>query len=195
MLTAGIRDAFEKHRDTLLAIDGVTPLTRASAAGAGATASRPVVAMADAKRFLASAALATEAFGPFTLVILTEDIEEMCACARALPGQLTATLHGTDADLAIAGPLIALAERFAGRLIVNGSPTGVEVSPAMHHGGPYPATTDVRFTSVGTAAILRFARPVCYQGFAEAWLPVELRNANPTGILRTVNGELTRDAI
>jgi NADP-dependent aldehyde dehydrogenase len=196
MLTAGIRNAFETQRNALLAIEGVTEVARASSAAAtGATASGPLVAMTDAKEFLANAVLAAEVFGPLTLVILTEDIEEMCACADALQGQLTATLHGTDRDLEGAGTLIAAAERFAGRLVVNGFPTGVEVSPAMHHGGPYPATTDVRFTSVGTAAILRFARPVCYQGFAEHLLPVELRNANPAGILRTVNGELTRDAV
>ena len=80
-------------------------------------------------------------------------------------------------------------------MLVNGFPTGVEVSPAMHHGGPYPATTDVRFTSVGTAAILRFARPVCYQGFPDALLPAELKNANPRNILRTVNGAPTRDRL
>lgn len=195
MLTAGIRNAFETQRDALLAIDGVTEVARASAAATGATASGPLVAMTDAKEFLTNAALAAEVFGPLTLVISTEDVEEMCACAAALEGQLTATLHGTDRDLESAGTLIAAAERFAGRVLVNGFPTGVEVSPAMHHGGPYPATTDVRFTSVGTAAILRFARPVCYQGFAEHMLPVELRDSNPAGILRTVNGELTRDAV
>ena len=86
------------------------------------------------------------------LVIGCEDADEMVACAKALDGQLTATLHGTEADLAAAGTLLEAAESRAGRVLVNGFPTGVEVSPAMHHGGPYPATTDVRFTSVGTAA-------------------------------------------
>jgi NADP-dependent aldehyde dehydrogenase len=82
----------------------------------------------------------------------------------------------------------------AGRLVLNGFPTGVEVCPAMHHGGPSPATTDARFTSVGTAAMLRFARPVCYQGFSDALLPPELQAANPRGVMRLVDGRLTREA-
>jgi 2,5-dioxopentanoate dehydrogenase len=115
--------------------------------------------------------------------------------AAALEGQLTATIHGTDEDLAGAGELIAVLERKAGRLIVNGFPTGVEVCPAMHHGGPYPATTDERFTSVGTAAIARWARPVCYQNFPAAALPAELADANPLGAMRLVNGTLTRNGV
>jgi 2,5-dioxopentanoate dehydrogenase len=196
MLTAGILGAFERRRDELTGIDGVSEIAAARAAGADvATQARPSVASTDAAHFLAQPSLAAEVFGPFTLVIGCQDADEMLACANALEGQLTATLHGTDADLADAGALIQAAESGAGRVIINGFPTGVEVSPAMSHGGPYPATTDVRFTSVGTAAILRFARPVCYQGFPDVLLPDELKNANPRGILRTVNGELTRDAV
>ncbi len=104
-------------------------------------------------------------------------------------------MHGTEADLAQATDLLDAAAQVAGRVIINGFPTGVEVSPAMNHGGPYPATSDARFTSVGTAALLRFVRPVCYQGFADALLPAELRNANPRGILRLVNSAFTRDVI
>jgi alpha-ketoglutaric semialdehyde dehydrogenase len=122
-------------------------------------------------------------------------LDQMAACARAMEGQLTATLHATDADLANAAELIDAAEQFAGRLIINAFPTGVEVCPAMNHGGPYPATTDARYTSVGTAAMLRFARPVCYQGFTDALLPDALKDANPNNIQRMVNGELTRAAI
>jgi NADP-dependent aldehyde dehydrogenase len=117
----------------------------------------------------------------------------MLALARSLPGHLTATVHGTERDLAAAGELLAVLRDKAGRLIVNGFPTGVEVSPAMQHGGPYPATTDSRFTSVGTAAILRFARPVCYQGFPDAALPDELKDGNPLGIWRLVDGHRTQE--
>jgi NADP-dependent aldehyde dehydrogenase len=196
MLTADILGAFERSRDALLSINDVNEIATAPATATNAaTQARPSLASTDAQLFLAHPELATEAFGPFTIVITVADMDEMIACANALEGQLTATLHGTDADLSSAGTLIEAAENFAGRLIINGFPTGVEVSPAMNHGGPYPATTDVRFTSVGTAAMLRFARPVCYQDFADTLLPVELRNANPTGILRTVNGVLTRDAV
>jgi alpha-ketoglutaric semialdehyde dehydrogenase len=176
-------------------VAGVKTVAQSSApVGTGAQA-QPSVAVTDAARFLAHPELATEAFGPFTLVILADDIAQMVACTRALEGQLTATFQAPEADLAGAGELLDAAERSAGRVIINGFPTGVEVCHAMNHGGPYPATTDVRFTSVGTAAILRFARPVCYQGYTDAQLPPELRNANPRNIQRLVNGELTRKAI
>ena len=121
--------------------------------------------------------------------------EELLALARSLEGQLTATLHGTDRDLAAFADLIAILERKAGRLIVNGFPTGVEVCHAMVHGGPYPATSDSRATSVGTYSIYRFARPVCYQDFPQAALPDELKNQNPLGIWRMVDGNYKRDAL
>ena len=114
---------------------------------------------------------------------------EAAAAARTLEGQLTATVHGTPEDLGQAQPLLRLLERKAGRLIVNGFPTGVEVCPSMHHGGPYPSTTDVRFTSVGTAALYRFVRPICYQDFPPALLPDALKDENPLGIWRLVNGK------
>jgi NADP-dependent aldehyde dehydrogenase len=98
----------------------------------------------------------------------------MLQVARRLEGSLTATLHGTEDDLRGNGALLAVLTRKAGRLVFNGFPTGVEVCAAMHHGGPYPATTDARFTSVGTAAIARFARPICYQDFPAEFLPPEL---------------------
>jgi alpha-ketoglutaric semialdehyde dehydrogenase len=196
MLTAGIRAAFERARGDVTAVDGVREVASSSAAPArGTTSGSPSVALTSAAEFLAERALTKEVFGPFALVIGCNDADEMLACANALDGQLAATLHGTEADLAAAAALLEAVENRAGRVIINGFPTGVEVSPAMHHGGPYPATTDVRFTSVGTAAILRFARPVCYQGFADTLLPPELKNANPRNLLRTVNGALTRDRL
>jgi 2,5-dioxopentanoate dehydrogenase len=120
---------------------------------------------------------------------------ELLETAQTLDGTLTATIHGTAEELAKHRELIDVLSRKAGRLIFNGYPTGVEVGHAMQHGGPYPATTDERFTSVGTAAIYRFARPVCYQSFPEQLLPPELQNANPRNIWRRVNGQLTRDAV
>ncbi len=194
MLTSDIHAAFETERDHLMAVEGVTCIAKA-AASAGAMQVRPSIAMTDARHFLARPELATEAFGPFALVILADNMGEMVACAQALEGQLTATFHATAADLGQAAVLLAAAERCAGRVVINGFPTGVEVSPAMNHGGPYPATTDVRHTSVGTAAMLRFARPHCYQGYPDALLPPALRNANPLEIQRLVDGRLTREAI
>lgn len=196
LLGTDIRKAFEANRGQVLGIEGVRVLAESAAASeAGRVAARPSVAVTDARRFIAAPQLATEAFGPFTLVVLADDMQQLLACVRALPGQLTATVHGTDADLAGAVELFDAAAQCAGRVIVNGFPTGVEVCAAMNHGGPYPATSDARHTSVGTAALLRFVRPVCYQGFADALLPPELRDTNPRGILRLVDGQFTRDAV
>jgi alpha-ketoglutaric semialdehyde dehydrogenase len=153
------------------------------------------VSTASAQTFIKDHALSTEAFGPFTLVVLADSLDEFTACARALEGQLTASVHGNAADFGAARALFAILEQKAGRVLLNGFPTGVEVCPAMNHGGPYPATTDVRFTSVGTAAMLRFARPICYQGLADELLPEALKNKNPLGLLRLVNGAPTRDSI
>ncbi len=196
MLTPGIKAAFVKNHDKVTASAGVTRLAAASAApDAKQTQGQPSIALTTAADFLQNPALATETFGPFTLVVVGETADELTACARALEGQLTATIHGTAGDLAGAGPLVALLEQKAGRVLVNGFPTGVEVSPAMNHGGPSPATSDPRYTSVGTAALLRFARPVCYQNFPESLLPEALRSANPLGVMRLVNGVLTREKV
>jgi NADP-dependent aldehyde dehydrogenase len=196
MLTSGIRDAFLQNRDKVTAVAGVQPLASGgTGADAKKTEAQPSVASTTAEKFVMHPVLATEAFGPFTLVVLADDLKQLAACATALEGQLTASVHGTPAELTAARPLFAALEQRAGRVLVNGFPTGVEVCPAMNHGGPYPATTDVRFTSVGTAAMLRFARPVCYQGFSDDLLPDALKNANPLGLMRQVNGKLTREAL
>ena len=149
----------------------------------------------SAENFIGHPELGTETFGPFALIVKCRNGAEMLSCASALDGQLTATLHGTAADLDQAKALIELLGQKAGRLLVNGFPTGVEVSPAMNHGGPSPATSDVRFTSVGTAELLRFARPLCYQNFPAEHLPAALQDANPLGIMRQVNSTLTRDPL
>jgi NADP-dependent aldehyde dehydrogenase len=155
----------------------------------------PVVFQIKGSEFLADHSLAGEIFGPTTVVIRYKDNKELVQLVSALHGQLTATLHGTEGDIAAFGDLIAALERKAGRLVLNGFPTGVEVCHAMVHGGPYPATADSRFTSVGTMAIYRFARPVCFQDFPQAALPEELKDGNPLGIMRLVNGVQTRDTV
>lgn len=139
--------------------------------------------------------LVEELFGPTALIVRCNSAEEMLNFAGNMPGQLTATLQGTDEDLSQLSPLVEAVQARVGRVIFNGFPTGVEVSHAMMHGGPYPATSDTRFTSVGTLAIHRFARPVCFQNFPDEALPEELQDANPVGILRLVNGQATRDKI
>jgi alpha-ketoglutaric semialdehyde dehydrogenase len=121
--------------------------------------------------------------------------EDVLEAARALQGHLTATVHGTPNDLDEYGDLLSILATKAGRVIVSGMPTGVEVSPAMHHGGPWPAATDPRATSVGTAAILRFARPVCYQNVPEGALPEPIQSANPRKLWRLVDGQRTREGL
>jgi len=139
--------------------------------------------------------LAEELFGPSTLIVRYDDRMQLLRFAEGLEGHLTATVHGTDQDLREFADLIEVLETKVGRLVFNGYPTGVEVCHAMVHGGPYPSTSDARFTSVGTQAILRFARPVCFQNFPDTALPPELQDGNPVGIWRTVNGQLSREVL
>lgn len=127
--------------------------------------------------------------GPSTLVVACGSRDDLLAAARPWEGQLTATIHGTPEDLAAHRDLLAILEAKAGRLIFNGFPTGGEVCHAMNHGGPCPATGDGRSTSVGTRAITRFARPVCYQNFPGAVLPDALKDANPLGLRRLRDGK------
>jgi alpha-ketoglutaric semialdehyde dehydrogenase len=151
--------------------------------------------VAKAKEFRENHLLQEEIFGPATLLIECENEAEVLKTIESLPGQLTATVHLTpDEEESSRAFLEAFTEK-AGRVLLNGYPTGVEVCPSMQHGGPYPAATDSRFTSVGTAAILRFARPVCFQNFAEKLLPAELQNANKLRIWRQINGRLTKDDV
>ncbi|MHB8755276.1 MAG: aldehyde dehydrogenase (NADP(+)) [Candidatus Acidiferrales bacterium] len=149
----------------------------------------------DATAFLQNADLQAEIFGPATLLVRQGSREELLAIAHALDGHLTATIHGTEDDLREFAELVAILETKVGRLIFNGYPTGLEVCHAMVHGGPYPATSDGRSTSVGTQAIYRFARPVCYQDFPDPSLPDELKNENPLGIWRFVDGQMTRGGL
>jgi NADP-dependent aldehyde dehydrogenase len=151
--------------------------------------------VAKAKEFRENHLLQEEIFGPATLLVECENEAEVLKTIESLPGQLTATVHLTpDEEESSRAFLEAFVEK-AGRVLLNGYPTGVEVCPSVQHGGPYPATTDSRFTSVGTAAILRFARPVCFQNFAEKLLPAELQNANKLRIWRQINGRLTKDDV
>lgn len=167
----------------------------AQKAGAGAVDVLPVLFEVKGDDLVGDPHLAKEIFGPSTLIIRYGDRHQLTELASSLEGQLTATLHGTDADITAFADLISILEGKAGRLIVNGFPTGVEVCHAMIHGGPYPATSDSRHTSVGTQAIYRFVRPVCYQDFPQLALPDELKNENPLGILRLVDGEFTREPV
>lgn len=176
MLSAGIRDAFERSVRHVHDIGAVRTTIAASPSGEGQHRVRPHLFEAPAAELAKHEELLHEIFGPATILVRCQSVTEMTAFVRRMEGSLTATVHGTSADLEEYRSTISLLETKAGRLIFNGFPTGVEVCAAMQHGGPYPATTDARFTSVGTAAIQRFARPVCYQDCPEALLPPELRD-------------------
>jgi 2,5-dioxopentanoate dehydrogenase len=149
----------------------------------------------DSKTFRLDHTLHQEIFGPATLLVRCKSTEDLIGLASELEGQLTATVHAEPEESALAQSLVNKLQEKVGRIVWNGYPTGVEVAPSMHHGGPYPATTDSRFTSVGTAAIQRFAKPICYQNFPHDLLPSELQNTNTRKIWRLVNGTLSKEDI
>jgi NADP-dependent aldehyde dehydrogenase len=155
----------------------------------------PTIASASAQAFFNNPILHHEVFGPFSIVIRCKDANEMSEVAKHIEGQLTATLMATDEDVRNHTDLVENVKNICGRLIINGVPTGVEVCLSMQHGGPFPATTDSRFTSVGADGIKRFARPICFQNWSNDLLPDELKNENPLKIWRTVNNEITKAAI
>ena len=157
--------------------------------------SAPALLRVNAHRFIESRELREEMFGPASIVVGAGDGAELERVAEALEGQLTASIHGTAAELHEHQRLVDILQRKVGRLLFNGYPTGVEVGHAMQHGGPYPASTDSRSTSVGSAAISRFARPLCFQNFPDDSLPDALRNGNPLGIWRLLDGARSRDGV
>lgn len=191
MLNRGIQRAFVEGTAQLGGAAGVATLAHGQENNAGYRGVAQLFG-ARAEKFLQQDELEEEVFGPSTIVFTAAAKEELLAAARKLRGHLTASLFGTEADLDEYTELIDILDRKVGRLIVNNFPTGVEVGYAMVHGGPFPATTDSRSTSVGTAAIRRFTRPVCYQNFPQRLLPAALRDDNPLNIYRLVNGKLTR---
>jgi len=193
MLNAGTLRSYAQGVAQLKAHPGIRHLAGAEQPAGQACAQ---LFQADAELLLnGEPLLQEEVFGPATVLVEVADRSELLAALAALGGQLTATLIGEPAELAEASDLVALLEHKAGRLLINGYPTGVEVCEAMVHGGPYPATSDSRGTSVGTLAIDRFLRPVCYQNFPQALLPEALRDSNPLALLRLVDGQPRRDPL
>ena len=194
MLTAGIATKYKDavlqrlHENRAQSIAGTAPGALASNASCF-----PMLFEVSLPEFLKEESLEEEIFGPTTLLVRYGSEDELLVAAGQLHGHLTATIHGTEEDLSNSSELVRVLEGKVGRILFNGFPTGVEVCHAMVHGGPFPATADGRSTSVGTRAILRFARPVCYQDFPDASLPPELQQTNPLRIMRMVNGDLGRD--
>ncbi|SDJ11574.1 aldehyde dehydrogenase (NADP(+)) [Aliiruegeria lutimaris] len=171
MLTEGIAGSYHSGADRMAEAASVRSVLKTECTGRTAT---PFLFSTTAEDFLANHDLAEEVFGPLGLIVIARDAEERLEVARSIVGQLTCTIHMDDADLPAAQSLMPILERKAGRLLVNGFPTGVEVSDTMVHGGPYPASTNFGATSVGTLSIRRFLRPVCYQNFPDGLLPVDL---------------------
>ncbi|HYJ91231.1 MAG TPA: aldehyde dehydrogenase family protein, partial [Pyrinomonadaceae bacterium] len=186
LLSAGIQTSYKKgseHRR-----GEVNKFTEQEAGELPGFSVNPSVFETTAIQYLDRPDLNEEIFGPTTLLITANERDELLKIAASLEGQLTASVHGTKEDLLEYVDLIRVLENKVGRLIFNGFSTGVEVCPSMVHGGPYPATSDGRSTAVGTRAIRRFCRLICYQNFPDAALPEELRESNPLGISRLVDG-------
>lgn len=191
MLTPGIRKSFVANTTARAQQTGVKILAKGNATSLCSAA--PVWFETGAREFLGNHALSSEIFGPSSLVVWCRDRTEMLTVAAHVEGSLTATLHAGATEAKDQADLIEVLATKAGRLVLNGYPTGVEVSHAIVHGGPYPSTSDGgRTTSVGTRALGRWARPVCYQSFPDELLPAELQNANPVKIHRLINGELSK---
>jgi NADP-dependent aldehyde dehydrogenase len=188
MLHSGIASSYHKNREEALKQKGVK-LVAESVKGKSPDEAEPTFASVSLTDFLSNEKLREEVFGPYSLLVKGTSINELNKALDKLPGQLTATIIGDDDDLKEYEGFISDVREKVGRIIINGVPTGVEVCPSMHHGGPYPSTTDSRFTSVGTDAIKRFVRPVSFQNFPQHLLPDELKDGNPLNIFRLVNSE------
>lgn len=194
MLNQTICSSYHKERQQLISQKGVNVVwagedTKAEHKGS------PSLAQTTAINFIENNTLQNEVFGPTSLVVVCEDEKELQAALHSLHGQLTGTIIGTSDDFKQFQTCIDILISKVGRVIYNGVPTGVEVCHAMMHGGPFPATTFAHFTSVGTEAVKRFLRPVCYQDCPAEFLPDALKDENPLHIMRKLNGEFTRDSI
>lgn len=194
MLNETICSAYYKEQQQLLSQDGVNAVLRGDDANKDFKGSA-TLAQTTAEKFIKNNILQNEVFGPASLVVVCDDENDLENTLKSLHGQLTATIIGTSDDIREFQNCIDVLVQKVGRVIYNGVPTGVEVCHSMMHGGPFPSTTFAHFTSVGTEAIKRFLRPVCYQDCPQEFLPDALKDENPLRIMRKVNGEFTRDTI
>ena len=194
MLHPGIAKAYAEKRGKALSQEGVTEVAESGIVGENGQGIA-TLASAPGSAFLSNPVLHQEVFGPYSIVIRCKDAAEMQLIASKLEGQLTASLMATEKDILQNPALVEAIKNIAGRFIMNGVPTGVTVCLSMQHGGPFPATTDSRFTAVGADGIKRFARPIAFQNWPNSLLPDELKDANPLDIWRTVNDVLTKDAV
>ena len=194
MLHQGIAKAFDEKREKALKEKNVS-LVSVSSTQKKENEGTPTLATTTGDNFLNNPLLHQEVFGPYSLVVQCTDEKQIIKIAKHLEGQLTSTVMASENDLISNAELIEEIKNICGRFVLNGVPTGVQVCLSMQHGGPFPATTDSRFTSVGADGIKRFARPIAFQNWQNKFLPEELKNENPLQIWRTVNNEITKDAV
>lgn len=187
MLNTGIYEHFEKNKITLSSQNAVAVIAE-SGIEATLGQGRPRIIRTSGSNFLKNQVLSEEVFGPFAVLVEAENDAEVLAIAQQLKGQLTITIAGTKEDVQEHQDVFNVVKDKAGRILFNGMPTGVEVVYAMQHGGPFPSCTDPRFTSVGPDAVKRFVRPLSFQNWPDEFLPEELKNENPLGIARIVDG-------
>lgn len=185
MLHSGICKAYGTNRAQALAQAGVKVVSM-STTDAKEDEGQPTIATVSGDDFLANPVLHQEVFGPYSLVVVCKDDMQMMQIAASIEGQLTCSVMATENELS--HELFHVLDLKCGRMILNGVPTGVEVCWSMQHGGPFPATTDSRFGSVGPDAIKRFVRPVSFQNYPDELLPNELKESNPLGVIRVVDG-------
>jgi NADP-dependent aldehyde dehydrogenase len=188
MLHKGILVAYENKATKALSHQSVEQKTVNTNATINNQA-LPILATVSGEAFIQDPLLHEEVFGPYALIVQCKDVEELKLAWQAIAGQLTTTLMGTDQDFTNHPELISMAPFLAGRVLFNGVPTGVDVCASMVHGGPFPASTDGRFTAVGINAVKRWVRPVSFQNCPAHLLPAALREENPLGILRMVDGK------
>jgi NADP-dependent aldehyde dehydrogenase len=194
MLHQGILKGYEEGVAAVSKVPGVLMAAQSSSVpDPKKTQARAALFTADSGTFRREHRLSEEVFGPSTLVVRCGSKEEIESIAAGLEGHLTGTIHGTEADLREFASLVSILETKVGRLVFNSFPTGVEVCPSMNHGGPWPAASFASHTSVGTTAILRWTRPIAYQGFPQAALPIELQDRNVNNLWRTIDGKITQD--
>ncbi|HSC53110.1 MAG TPA: aldehyde dehydrogenase (NADP(+)) [Phnomibacter sp.] len=194
MLHDGILKAYHQKLAAALAQPGVQAIAEGAESATQEQAVATIATVSGAA-FMANPLLHQEVFGPYSLLVACENIEQLQAIASVMEGQLTSTIMATEDELKSEKLFVTIVAEKCGRIIFNGVPTGVEVCHSMQHGGPYPACTDSRFTSVGADAIKRFARPLAYQNWPGHLLPAELQNTNPLKLLRSINGQMSRNAI
>lgn len=194
MLSKSIQEAYETNKEEAIKQHGISVIAQAFEDNLPSEG-KPVVASVEALTFISNPKLQEEVFGPYSLLVECNNIIELNEVIACLEGQLTATVMGEEAEMSSFKEQIFALENKCGRILFNGVPTGVEVCASMQHGGPFPAATDSRFTSVGTGAIKRFVRPVCFQDCPSSLLPLELQDENPLGILRIVNDEYSKSSL